>query len=76
MNCMSSPEHRPRWAPLPEPETQDVPGRRVGDRHAAALCLRAAATTEDVSERNVLRRRAAELILPTVSRTRSRAVFG
>jgi hypothetical protein len=35
-------------------------------RRAAILCLEAAGTTRDAVERNALRRRAAELILPGV----------
>ncbi|HET7295417.1 MAG TPA: hypothetical protein VFM88_23580 [Vicinamibacteria bacterium] len=38
------------------------------ERYAATLYLRAAATTDDASERNFLKRRAAELILPAVAR--------
>jgi hypothetical protein len=54
-----------RCAPLLDLELPDALGKRAQDRHAAILYLLAATKTEDASERNSLRRRAAELILPS-----------
>ena len=47
----------------PDEESQ-APRDEARDRRAAALCLQAAAETEDVARRTSLRRRAAQLISP------------
>ena len=64
MKCMPSLE-RAGTAPLPGLGLHDVLGERARDRLAAILYLQAAAKTDDASERSSLRRRAAELILPS-----------
>jgi hypothetical protein len=64
VNCMPNLEQTGQWGPLPELAPRDVLAERARNRHAAMRYLQAASKTEDVSERNTLRRLAAELVLP------------
>jgi len=65
MSCMPVPyEAADEESSLPEAYSQGVRAREVRDRRAAALCLRAAAMTESAVDRELLRRRAAQLISP------------
>jgi hypothetical protein len=64
VNCMPNLEGAATWC-APLLELPDALGKRAQDRHAAILYLLAATRAEDASERNSLRRRAAELILPS-----------
>ena len=54
-------EDRGAW---PERGVQDAPAQEVRNRQEAALFLRAAAMTDDAVARELLRRRAAQLIAP------------
>ena len=49
---------------LPEKDLRGTRAQEVRNRRAAALCLRAAAMTESAVDRELLRRRAAQLISP------------
>ena len=65
MSCMPVPyEAVVEGSSLPEEYAQGVRAREVRDRQAAALCLRVAAMTENAVDRELLRRRAAQLISP------------
>ena len=62
-------------------DREDLPNRdlpsdlsgEAGRRREAASYLRAARLTDDASERQALRRKAAELLAPCASRRRARA---
>jgi hypothetical protein len=59
---------------LPNRDLPSDLAEEAGRRREAASYLRAARLTDDASERQALRRKAAELLAPCTSRRRARAV--